>query len=67
MTVTPLDLVKCNMQVSVSGGFVLLVGGVCFKSYLGIKVLDNRFVDASVLTALLVYLWSFDPFHDSYV
>jgi len=29
MTVTPLDLVKCNMQVSVSGSFVLVVGGVC--------------------------------------
>ena len=29
MAVTPLDLVKCNMQVSVSGGFVLLVGSVC--------------------------------------
>jgi hypothetical protein len=33
----------------------------------GIEIIENRFIDASVFTALLVSLWPFDPFHDSYV
>ena len=33
----------------------------------GIKIIDSRFIDAFVFTALLVSLWSLDPFPDSYV